>query len=207
GIDAALGQRRAQERRPRGAGQGQAGALRRGASRPVAEADQGSAKKRSSFTTRLAGRSLPIASAARSRSSRPIFPSRCRKRRRRRPLRKSSRRPARPASRTWARSWPLSSRATPADWISARRPDWGRPWCRGEAPVRGCHSAKAWREDARMSRLACLVACFAVVALAGPARAQDYPSRPVKAIVAVGAGGTGDIFMRVLGEELHRRWG
>src|SRR6516162_6160892 len=58
-----------------------------------------------------------------------------------------------------------------------------------------------------MSRLGCLVACCAVVALAGPAQAQDYPSRPVKAIVAVGAGGTGDIFMRVLGEELHRRWG
>jgi tripartite-type tricarboxylate transporter receptor subunit TctC len=45
------------------------------------------------------------------------------------------------------------------------------------------------------------------VALAGAARAQDYPSRPVKAIVAVGAGGTGDIFKRVLGEELYRRWG
>jgi tripartite-type tricarboxylate transporter receptor subunit TctC len=58
-----------------------------------------------------------------------------------------------------------------------------------------------------MSRLCCLAACFAVVALASPARAQDYPSRPVKAIVAVGAGGTGDIFMRVLGEELYRRWG
>jgi len=58
-----------------------------------------------------------------------------------------------------------------------------------------------------MSRPCCLVACCAVVALASPARAQDYPSRPVKAIVAVGAGGTGDIFMRVLGEELHRRWG
>ncbi len=58
-----------------------------------------------------------------------------------------------------------------------------------------------------MSRLGCLAACCAVVALASPARAQDYPSRPVKAIVAVGAGGTGDIFMRVLGEELHRRWG
>jgi tripartite-type tricarboxylate transporter receptor subunit TctC len=40
-----------------------------------------------------------------------------------------------------------------------------------------------------------------------PAPAQDYPSRPVRAIVAVGAGGTGDIFTRVLGEELHRRWG
>ena len=59
-----------------------------------------------------------------------------------------------------------------------------------------------------MSRLCCcLAACFAVVALASGARAQDYPSRPVKAIVAVGTGGTGDIFMRVLGEELHRRWG
>ena len=58
-----------------------------------------------------------------------------------------------------------------------------------------------------MSRLCCLAACFAVVALASPAGAQDYPSRPVKAIVAVGASGTGDIFMRVLGEELHRRWG
>jgi tripartite-type tricarboxylate transporter receptor subunit TctC len=43
--------------------------------------------------------------------------------------------------------------------------------------------------------------------VAWPAAAQDYPTRPVKAIVAVGAGGTGDIVMRVLGEELHRRWG
>jgi tripartite-type tricarboxylate transporter receptor subunit TctC len=43
--------------------------------------------------------------------------------------------------------------------------------------------------------------------VAWPAAAQDYPNRPVKAIVAVGAGGTGDIVMRVLGEELYRRWG
>lgn len=43
--------------------------------------------------------------------------------------------------------------------------------------------------------------------VAWPAAAQDYPTRPVKAIVAVGAGGTGDIVMRVLGEELYRRWG
>jgi len=40
-----------------------------------------------------------------------------------------------------------------------------------------------------------------------PASAQDYPTRPVRAIVAVGAGGTGDVFTRVLGEELYRRWG
>src|SRR5262245_26631214 len=49
--------------------------------------------------------------------------------------------------------------------------------------------------------LALLVAC------AAPAVAQDYPTRPVRAIVAVGPGGTADIFTRVLGEELHRRWG
>jgi tripartite-type tricarboxylate transporter receptor subunit TctC len=54
----------------------------------------------------------------------------------------------------------------------------------------------------------CLMsAVVAVVALAAPALAQDYPTRPVRAIVAVGPGGTADIFTRVLGEELHKRWG
>jgi tripartite-type tricarboxylate transporter receptor subunit TctC len=47
----------------------------------------------------------------------------------------------------------------------------------------------------------------ALLLIASQAAAQDYPARPVRAIVAVGAGGTGDIMMRVLGEELHRRWG
>jgi tripartite-type tricarboxylate transporter receptor subunit TctC len=47
----------------------------------------------------------------------------------------------------------------------------------------------------------------ALLLMTGQAAAQDYPTRPVRAIVAVGAGGTGDIMMRVLGEELHRRWG
>ncbi len=42
---------------------------------------------------------------------------------------------------------------------------------------------------------------------APPAPAQDYPSRPVRAIVAVGPGGTADIFTRVLGDELYKRWG
>ena len=60
-----------------------------------------------------------------------------------------------------------------------------------------------------MKRLACTLSVIgAVVAVsAAPGLAQDYPKRPVKAIVAVGAGGTGDVFARVLGEELHRRWG
>src|SRR4030081_3268146 len=52
-----------------------------------------------------------------------------------------------------------------------------------------------------------LLLVLALTSLAGPAPAQDYPPRPVRAIVAVGAGGTGDVVTRVLGEELYRRWG
>jgi tripartite-type tricarboxylate transporter receptor subunit TctC len=40
-----------------------------------------------------------------------------------------------------------------------------------------------------------------------PAHAQDYPTRPIKAIVALSPGGTSDIFIRALGEELRKRWG
>src|SRR6266851_1827847 len=55
--------------------------------------------------------------------------------------------------------------------------------------------------------LAAVSQLLALLLVTWQAAAQDYPTRPVKAIVAVGAGGTGDIVMRVLGEELHRRWG
>ena len=37
--------------------------------------------------------------------------------------------------------------------------------------------------------------------------AQNYPSRPVKAVTDVGTGGTYDIFVRALGDELNKRWG
>ena len=43
--------------------------------------------------------------------------------------------------------------------------------------------------------------------ITGPTQAQDYPTRPVRAIVAVGAGGTGDVITRILGDELYKRWG
>ncbi len=46
-----------------------------------------------------------------------------------------------------------------------------------------------------------------VLVCAVPSSAQDYPTRPVRAIVAVGPGGTADIVTRVLGDELHKRWG
>ena len=41
-----------------------------------------------------------------------------------------------------------------------------------------------------------------------PASAQDnWPTRPVRAITTTSAGGLSDIFMRALGEELHKKWG
>src|ERR1700710_1627690 len=47
---------------------------------------------------------------------------------------------------------------------------------------------------------------FGLAALA-PAAAQDWPTRPVKAITTTSAGGLSDIFMRALGEELRQKWG
>ena len=41
----------------------------------------------------------------------------------------------------------------------------------------------------------------------GPAAAQDYPSRPIRALTTTSAGGISDIFMRALGEELRARLG
>ncbi len=45
------------------------------------------------------------------------------------------------------------------------------------------------------------------LACVAPAAAQDFPSRTIRAIAATSAGGTSDIFMRALGEELQKRWG
>ena len=39
------------------------------------------------------------------------------------------------------------------------------------------------------------------------ALAQDWPTRPVKAITTTSAGGLSDMFMRALGEELRQKWG
>jgi len=42
---------------------------------------------------------------------------------------------------------------------------------------------------------------------AAPARADDYPNRPIRMIVPFGAGGPTDVFTRVLGEELRKPLG
>src|SRR5262249_14330155 len=46
-----------------------------------------------------------------------------------------------------------------------------------------------------------------IVCTAAPARAQDYPQKPVRAITALSAGGTSDVFMRVLGDQFQKRTG
>jgi tripartite-type tricarboxylate transporter receptor subunit TctC len=57
-----------------------------------------------------------------------------------------------------------------------------------------------------MRTVVLLVAFFA--ALIGPAfAADDYPTRPIHVLTTSSAGGISDIFMRVLGEELHKSLG
>ena len=51
-----------------------------------------------------------------------------------------------------------------------------------------------------------LAAAFGAAA-AQSALAQDWPTRPVKAITTTSAGGLSDIFMRALGEALRQKWG
>src|SRR5262245_48090208 len=56
------------------------------------------------------------------------------------------------------------------------------------------------------NRLLCLL--LAVLAVSAvPAAAQDYPTRPVRVIATSSAGGTSDIFMRALADELHKSLG
>jgi tripartite-type tricarboxylate transporter receptor subunit TctC len=46
-----------------------------------------------------------------------------------------------------------------------------------------------------------------VVGSALPAAAQTFPSRPIRVVVPASAGGTQDVFMRALGEDLRKRLG
>jgi len=52
-----------------------------------------------------------------------------------------------------------------------------------------------------------LLLAASLIAAGAPALAQDYPARPIRALTATSAGGTSDVFMRVLGEEVRKRWG
>ena len=59
-----------------------------------------------------------------------------------------------------------------------------------------------------MKRVFGWIASLAVVAgLVAPVSAQDWPTRPVRIIVPLAPGGGGDVFARLLGEELAKRFG
>ena len=57
-------------------------------------------------------------------------------------------------------------------------------------------------------KLSVVVSMLALMALASPAAAQsDYPSRGIKIIVAVPAGGGVDVTARLLADQLQKKWG
>jgi len=56
------------------------------------------------------------------------------------------------------------------------------------------------------SSIVLLVMIVAGAFIAAPAEAQPYPTKPVRIITANSAGGTSDIFVRALGDELQKRW-
>lgn len=58
-----------------------------------------------------------------------------------------------------------------------------------------------------MNRLVNLCCLFALSLTPFAASAQDFPNRPIRIIASSSAGGISDIFMRIVGEELNRRWG
>jgi tripartite-type tricarboxylate transporter receptor subunit TctC len=51
------------------------------------------------------------------------------------------------------------------------------------------------------------VIALALTALATSAAAQDYPTRPIKVIAVTSPGGTSDIFMRALADEMYKALG
>jgi len=55
--------------------------------------------------------------------------------------------------------------------------------------------------------LSALVAVSLLPVTMVAAEAQKFPTKPVRVIASSGAGGLSDVFMRALGEELHKKWG
>lgn len=53
----------------------------------------------------------------------------------------------------------------------------------------------------------CVLSLFALVFQSTLVAAQDYPTRPIRVITINGPGGTADIFLRALGQELQKRTG
>jgi tripartite-type tricarboxylate transporter receptor subunit TctC len=52
-----------------------------------------------------------------------------------------------------------------------------------------------------------LCAFALLLAAASPVPAQEFPSKPIRVIASSSAGGISDIFIRIVGDELHKKWG
>jgi len=52
-----------------------------------------------------------------------------------------------------------------------------------------------------------LVVALATLALAGPAVAQEYPTKPVRILVPYPPGGASDVTARIVADKLSKRWG
>jgi tripartite-type tricarboxylate transporter receptor subunit TctC len=72
--------------------------------------------------------------------------------------------------------------------------------------MRSVHSSKH-RGIAARAAIALTVAVAVLFSAAKTAKAQDYPSHPVKIIVPFPAGGTADVMPRLFTDWLARRWG
>src|SRR6185503_16590466 len=59
----------------------------------------------------------------------------------------------------------------------------------------------------RLMRAVAALLATGFVVLASPVTAQPNQSRPIKVIIPASAGGTQDVFMRALGEDLRKRFG
>jgi tripartite-type tricarboxylate transporter receptor subunit TctC len=69
---------------------------------------------------------------------------------------------------------------------------------RASAPTAIRREARCWRWSA------IVVFALAIVAGAGPARAQDYPSRPITVIVPFPAGGASDVVARIVTNQMSK---
>src|SRR5712671_3097216 len=79
------------------------------------------------------------------------------------------------------------------------------PRQKGKHPMRSAYTEPVVPVGRSVTAMALVLALSAL--LAGSARAEDYPDRPVKIIVPFAAGGTADAVPRLVGDWLSRKWG